>query len=303
MRINQPRDLIGYGQNPPNPNWPNGAKLALSFVLNYEEGAERTPLNGDSHSEIYGGEFPLAPKPEGVRHLSQESLFEYGSRAGAWRLLRLFDEYQLPITIFATGQALELNPQMGAYLKESPHEVAGHGWRWIDYSDVSLDEERAHIKQTTHVIKTATGKQPLGWYTGRRSPNTRQLLVELGDYIYDSESYSDDLPYYERINGKPHLVIPYTLDCNDFRFTTTPGFSSSPDFYFYLRDTFDILMQEGEHQPKIMNVGLHGRIGGRPARALALKRFLDYVKSRDDVWICTRKAIARHWLEHHPPAA
>lgn len=296
MSMTEQRDLIGYGQHPPHPKWPDDARIALNFVINYEEGAERTPLLGDSHSETYGGEFPLSPKPEGMRNLSMESLFEYGSRAGIWRLFRLFEQHQMPVTVFATGLALKLNPAVGEYCAKHGHEIAGHGWRWIDYANMPVDEERQHIQQTVDIIRATTGSPPVGWYTGRRSANTRPLLLEVGGFLYDSESYADDLPYTITMNNKDHLIIPYTLDCNDFRYTTTPGFSHSNDFFTHLKDSFDFLYDEAKISPKMMTVGLHPRISGRPARAAALNRFLDYAQSFEKVWICRRDEIARHWL-------
>ena len=295
------RDLVGYGAKPLHPQWPDSARVAINFAINYEEGAERSPLIGDDFAETYGAEFPLTQKPAGERHLSTESLFEYGSRAGIWRLLKLFEARGLNTTIFATGLALSNNIELAKYLAASNHEVAGHGWRWIDYSDIDLEIERAHIAKTTELIQKLTGKISVGWYTGRRSSNTRDLLAAHGSFLYDSESYADDLPYYVDVQEKPHLVIPYNLDCNDFRFTTSPGFSSSADFYFHLRDTFDQLWSEGADCPKMMSVGLHGRIGGRPARAAAVEKFLEHVLKHDQVWICRRDEIARHWLETHPP--
>jgi len=291
------RDLIGYGGSPPDIEWPGKARLALNFVLNYEEGAERTPLDGDEHAEVYGGEFPLAVKPAGMRSPSMESLFEYGSRAGVWRVLRLFDGRALPLTVFATGLALQRNPALASYLAASEHEVCGHGWRWIDYAGMPRSEERTHILRTVETIRDLIGRQPRGWYTGRRSENTRSLLVELGGFLYDSDSYGDDLPYFVECGEKPHLVIPYTLDCNDFRHVTSPGFSSSNDFFLHLKDAFDLLHREGERAPAMMTVGLHGRISGRPARAAALDRFLDHVQGHEDVWICRREQIAEHWWQ------
>jgi len=294
------RDLVGYGGRPPQARWPGGARLALSFVLNLEEGAERTPLLGDETAEAYGTGFPLAPKPAGVRSLSAESLFEYGSRAGFWRLAGLFDARGWPLTVFACGLALERNPAIAGYLRDSRHEVAGHGWRWIDYTSVVPEVEREHIVKTVEAIARLTGQRPAGWYTGRRSARTRELLIEHGGFLYDSEGYADDLPYYVNVRDKPHLVVPYTLDCNDFRFSTNPGFACSEDFSAELKGSFDALYREGEAAPKLMSVGLHGRLGGRPARAGALNRFLDHVAEHEDVWIARRDAIARHWQETRP---
>jgi len=300
-KSNNPRDLVGYGRTPPNPQWPGNARLAINFVVNYEEGAERSPLLGDESAETYGGEFSLLPRPAGMRNLSMESLFEYGSRAGFWRLMRLFDDRKVNTTIFAAGLALQENPEICNYLAQSDHDVAGHGWRWIDYCTMPVEAEREHIHRTVSLITDEIGRRPVGWYTGRRSENTREILVELGGFLYDSESYADDVPYFVDIKGHKHLVIPYNLDCNDFRFVTSPAFSHSDDFCRHLKDSFDLLRLEGEAAPKMMSVGLHGRIGGRPARAAALKRFLDYVIDFDDVWICTREEIARHWFNLFSP--
>jgi len=297
---NDNRDLVGYGRCPPHSAWPGDARLAISFVLNYEEGAERTPLNGDLQSETYGGELPLAAKPDGVRSLSMESLFEYGSRAGVWRLFRVFEQYQTPLTLFAVGLALAQNPAVARYCADMNYEVAGHGWRWIDYGQVPVDLERRHIEQTVALIAQQTGKRPVGWYTGRRSANTRELLLQLGGFLYDSESYADDLPYYVYRDEKPHLVIPYTLDCNDFRYGSAPGFATGEDFYHYLRATFDQLYREGASRPKLMNIGLHARFSGRPGRTDSLRRFLDYISNYDNLWLCRREDIARHWWQCHP---
>jgi len=290
------RDLVGYGASPPHLEWPGGARLALNFVLNYEEGAERTPLDGDEVAETYGAEFPLAAKPPGVRSLSMESLFEYGSRAGVWRILRLFEENELPLTVFATGLALQRNLELARHLAAKDHEVCGHGWRWIDYASVPRDEERQDILRTIEVIEAQIGRRPVGWYTGRRSAHTRELLLDIGGFLYDSESYADDLPYFVQTSGQRHLVIPYTLDCNDFRFCTSPGFSCSRDFLHHLQDAFDTLYSEGASAPRMMTVALHGRISGRPARAAVLARFIDHVRRHDHVWLCRREDIARHML-------
>lgn len=288
------RDMVGYGSKPPKIQWPNQAKIALNFVINYEEGAELTPVNGDAFSEVYGGEFPLAVKPEGMRNLSMESLFEYGSRAGLWRLIRLFEQAQIPLTFFITGLALTLNSELSQYLQKTEHETAGHGWRWIDYAQLSPQEEKKHIIECINTIEKLTGQRPQGWYTGRRSEHTRDLLLEIGGFVYDSDSYADDLPYFA---ANHHLIIPYTLDCNDFRFSTSPGFRHADDFFKHLKNTLDFLYQE--NRATMMTVGLHPRFSGHPGRCLALKQFLNYLKQFPDIWITRRIDIARHWLQQN----
>jgi putative urate catabolism protein len=296
-----PRDFLGYGPNPPDPQWPGGARLALSFVLNYEEGGENTVLNGDAHSELYLHEVPGGtPRPE--RDLSTETQFDYGARAGVWRILRLFRERNLPLTIYGVGRALELNPAVARAFTAQGHEVASHGWRWIDYRNVPEAVERAEIARCVEVIERTTGQTPIGWYTGRISLRTRRLVAEHGGFLYDSDSYADDLPYYVRAVGKPLLVIPYTLDNNDMKFAVPPGFTANDGFTQHLTDAFDFLRREGARTPKMMSVGLHCRLAGRPARAAALERFLDHVGRHPDVWVCRRADIARHWLAVHPPA-
>ena len=292
-----PRDLKGYGRHPPHPRWPGGARLALQFVLNVEEGAENTVLNGDPGSETYLHELPGGSPVLGLRHTSAESMYDYGSRAGLWRLLRLFQARELPITAFAVGRALELNPEAGAALAELGHEVAGHGYRWIDYRYVQEAVERDHIQKTVAIITATTGRRPVGWYTGRVSPNTRRLIVEEGGFLYDADAYNDDLPYWVATPKHSHLVIPYTLVNNDIKFVMAPGFSSGADFFNLLKDAFDLLRAEGEHSPKMMSVGLHPRLTGHPARAAGLARFLDYASNFEDVWICRREDIARHWID------
>lgn len=293
------RDLVGYGGRPPHPHWPGDARVAVQFVLNIEEGAERSLLNGDDQSESYLHELPNRPPRTGERDLSVESLYEYGSRAGVWRLLALFRARALPLTAFAVGQALERTPEIGRALSAAGHEVAGHGYRWIDYRDMAEDEERQHIRLTIEAIERICGRRPVGWYTGRVSQNTRRLLCEEGGFLYTSDAYNDDLPYW-LTGAPPLLVIPYTLVNNDFRYLLPTGFSSGADFFHLLKDAFDWLWQEGAQQPKMMSVGLHGRISGHPARAVALARFLDYVQAHEAVWICRREEIARHWLREHP---
>lgn len=295
-----PRDLKGYGPRPPDPRWPGGARLALQFVLNYEEGGEQCVLHGDPASESFLSDVPGARPYEGVRHMSMESLYEYGGRAGVWRLLDVFGRRRLPLTVFAVGMALERNPEAAAAFKAAGHEIAAHGWRWIDYQFVDEATERDHLARAVAAIEKLTGERPLGWYTGRDSPNTRRLVVEHGGFLYDADSYADDLPYWVQVSGRDHLVVPYTLDCNDMRFATPAGFATGEDFFAHLRDAFDLLYREGERAPKMMSVGLHCRLAGRPARAAALERFLDHVQKHERVWICRRVDIARHWIEHHP---
>ena len=295
-----PRDMVGYGGKPPDPHWPNGARLALQFVVNYEEGGENAVLHGDRASEAFLSEIVAAQPLYGVRHMSMESIYEYGSRAGFWRLLRLFTERGMTATVFAVGMALERNPAAAAAMVAAGFEVAAHGWRWIDYQYVDAATEREHIGLAVAAIERATGSRPLGWYTGRTSPNTRALVAEHGGFLYDADSYADDLPYWELVGDRPQLIVPYTLDANDMRFATAQGFNSGDQFFAYLKDAFDLLYAEGATAPKMMSVGLHARLAGRPGRAQALARFLDYVAARDGVWICRRVDIARHWIEHHP---
>lgn len=284
------RNLIGYGKKGSSISWPNQRRVAVNFVINYEEGAERTPLNGDLSAEVYGGEFPLPSKPKGVRNLSMESLFEYGSRAGLWRMIRLFDQKNIPLTFFITGYALTLNDEFCNYLKLSDHEIAGHGWRWIDYSTLSKKLEEEHIRKCITTIEALTGKQPKGWYTGRRSEFTRKLLLKIGGFLYDSDSYADDIPYFVG----SHLVIPYTLDCNDFRFTTSPGYSHGDPFFTHLKNTFDFLY--AENRSTLMTIALHPRISGRPGRCLAIQQFIEYLQQFPDIWITRRIDIAKHWM-------
>ena len=298
-REGYPRDLVGYGEHPPHPRWPGDARLALQFVLNYEEGAERSVLAGDPHAETFLSEI-VGAQPFPARHMSMESLYEYGSRAGVWRILRLFRDRGLPLTVFGVAQALARNPAaVEAFLRDG-HEIAGHGWRWISYQDVPEAVEREHLARAVETIQGLTGRPLLGWYTGRDSPNTRRLVVEHGGFLYDSDSYADDLPYWERVGGKPHLVVPYTLDTNDMRFASPGGFPSGEQFFAHLRDAFDCLYEEGAHAPKMLSVGLHCRLVGRPARLPALARFLDHVASRPGVWVARRVDIARHWAATHP---
>ena len=297
------RDLRGYGAKPPNAHWPGGARLALQIVLNYEEGGENCVLHGDSSSEAFLSEIVNAQPREGVRHMSMESLYEYGSRVGVWRLKRLFDDYKIPVTVFAVGMAVERYPEPVRALYAAGHEICSHGYRWIDYQYVDESTEREHLKKAIKAIEDATGERPLGWYTGRSSPNTRSLVVQEGGFIYDSDDYSDELPFWDYQHGSPHLVIPYTLDANDMRFATSQGFNSGSQFLQYLKDTFDVLYAEGAESPRMMSVGLHCRLSGRPGRFAALQAFLRYARSHDDVWFCRRVDIARHWQNQHPPHA
>jgi len=292
------RDLVGYGAQPPDPHWPGGARLALSFVLNYEEGGERTPLEGDAEAETFLHEVVGAEATPGRRNPNAESMFEFGSRAGFWRVHRIFTLHGLPLTVYAVGQAVERNPQAARAMADAGWEVASHGWRWIDYADVPEDEERAHMQRAIDAIERACGRRPVGWYTGRVSENTRRLVVEAGGFLYDSDSYADELPYWLDVEGRDHLVIPYTLEANDFKFLQPNGFVTADDFLEYLVDSFEQLHEEGG---RMMSVGLHCRIVGRPGRARALDRFLAHVKERGGAWVTTREQIARHWREQHPP--
>ena len=295
-----PRDLVGYGRNPPHAGWPGGARIALQFVLNYEEGAENSVLHGDAASEAFLSEIVGAQPFPGARHMSMESLYEYGSRAGVWRLLALFRERRLPLTVFAVAMALARNREAAAAFVEDGHEIASHGWRWINYHGVDEATEREHIARSVRVIEEVTGSRPVGWYTGRTSENTRRLVAEHGGFLYDADSYADDLPYWELVGSQPQLIVPYTLDTNDMRFATPQGFNSGDQFFAYLRDAFDVLYAEGERAPKMLSIGLHCRLAGRPARLAALARFLDHVQAHERVWICRRVDIARHWRERHP---
>ncbi|MBI1216757.1 MAG: allantoinase PuuE [Alphaproteobacteria bacterium] len=293
------RDYKGYGANPPHAGWPDGARIAVQFVLNYEEGGENCVLNGDPAAETFLSEIINAPVVHD-RHISMESLYEYGSRAGVWRILRLFEKYGIQATIFAVGMALEKYPEMGKVFVDAGHEVCSHGYRWINYQDVDIETERAHMKKAIEIIEKTTGSRPLGWYTGRTGPNTRKLVAEEGGFLYDADDYSDDLPFWVTEGGKPQLVIPYTLDTNDMRYASPQGFNSGEQYYAYMRDAFDTLYAEGGETPKMMSVGLHCRIAGRPARTAALERFIRHVKEHEKVWICRRVDIARHWMQHHP---
>lgn len=294
-----PRDMVGYGAVPPPALWPGGARLAVSFVLNYEEGSERHVLHGDEGSETFLSEI-IGAQSFPDRHMSMDSLYEYGSRAGCWRVLRQFEEFGLPLTIYAVAMAMERNPEFAAAVVEAGHEIASHGYRWISYQDVDEATEREHMAEAVRILTELTGRAPVGWYTGRDSPNTRRLVVEHGGFLYDSDSYADDLPYWEVVEEQPHLVIPYTLDTNDMRFAAPQGFNSGDQFFAYLRDAFDVLYAEGADRPRMLSIGLHGRIVGRPARTAALRRFLAHVVAHEDVWVCRREDIARHWIATHP---
>lgn len=298
-----PRDLRGYGAHPPDPHWPGQANVAVSFVVNYEEGGERSLLHGDKESESFLHEVPGGLPRQRLRDEQVESVYDYGSRAGFWRLLRLFQARRLSFTSYAVGMAVARYPEAAQAMHEQGHEIASHGWRWYDYSRVPIATERAHMKLAIEAIRQATGERPVGWYTGRLSGNTRKLVMEEGGFLYDSDAYDDDLPYWVKPpNKKPaHLVIPYTFDNNDMKFSTLNGLSTGQDFYDYLKDAFDCLYEEGQRgAPKMMSVGLHCRLAGRPGRAQALARFLDYIQGKDKVWICRRRDIAQHWHDTHP---
>ena len=298
-----PRDLVGYGQRPPPAQWPAGARIAVQFVVNYEEGGENCVLHGDPASEAFLSEIVGAAPWPGQRHPSMESIYEYGSRVGVWRLLDLFARYEIPLTIFGVAMALERNPAVAEAAMAAGHEICSHGYRWIDYRDVPEDVEREHLERAIEIIRRLTGERPLGWYTGRTSERTRALVVKEGGFLYDADDYNDDLPFWTEVNGKSHLVVPYTLDNNDMRFAMQQGFNSGDQFYSYLRDAFDVLYAEGEHTPRMMSVGLHCRLVGRPGRLAALARFIEHTRRFDDVWYCRRIDIARHWRAAHPAPA
>ncbi|MDA9663475.1 allantoinase PuuE [Candidatus Pelagibacter sp.] len=298
MPKNNFRDMIGYGSENLNIVWPNNARIAVQIVLNYEEGAENCVLNGDKNSEVFLSEI-IGAQPVKDRHINMESLYEYGSRSGFWRLHRLFQEKKIPITIFGVGMALEKNPEICRAIKNANYEVACHGWRWIDYQSVKKSEEKKHMKLAIKAHKNIFGERPLGWYTGRCSPNTRDLVIEDGGFLYDSDSYSDDLPYWEIRGKKKQLIIPYTLDNNDMRFVANQGFNTGDHFFTYLKDSFDTLYEEGKTNPKMMSIGLHCRLIGKPGRIQSLKKFLDYILKHEDVWICKRIDIAKHWIKNY----
>jgi putative urate catabolism protein len=299
-----PRDLAGYGRNPPHARWPGQARVALQFVLNYEEGGENCVLHGDPASEQFLSEI-VGAAAYPARHMSMESIYEYGSRVGVWRILREFEKRGLPMTIFGVATALQRSPDVTQAFQELGHEIACHGLKWIHYQNMDIETERAHMREAVQIFRELTGSAPLGWYTGRDSPNTRQLVVEHGGFAYDSDYYGDDLPFWTEVETSdgtkaPHLVVPYTLDSNDMRFATPQGFNTSEHFYQYLKDSFDVLYEEGEEAPKMLSIGMHCRLLGRPGRFRALQRFLDYVQSHDKVWICRRIDIAEHWKKTHP---
>jgi putative urate catabolism protein len=292
-----PRDMIGYGRQPPPADWPNGARTAVQFVINYEEGAENNVLHGDAASEIFLSEIVNARAFVGERHMSMESIYEYGSRAGFWRLHRMFAARGLPVTVFGVAMALQRNPEAVAAMQEAAWEIATHGYRWIDYQGVAESVEREHLEKAVAIHEHVTGSRPQGWYLGRCSENSHRLVAEHGGFLYNADSYADDLPYWDRSYAEPQLMVPYTLDANDMRFATPQGFNSGQHFFDYLKDSFDVLHAEGS---RMMSVGLHCRIAGRPGRAASLARFLDYLQSHDDVWIARRVDIAKHWRERHP---
>jgi putative urate catabolism protein len=296
------RDMIGYGATPPDPKWPGGARLAVQIVMNYEEGSEYSIPDGDGFSETYLTEVPGASLGPGKRDLIVESIYEYGSRAGFWRLMRIFAERKLQITVFGAALALERNPQAARAIRDAGYEVCSHGYRWVGFQDMSEAQEREEMRKAVASIEQTIGERPYGWYC-RYAPseNTRRLVVEEGGFLYDADGYNDDLPYWTKVSGKNHLVIPYTLDVNDMKFSLAPGFTSPSGYYEYMRDAFDVLYREGKTQPKMMSIGLHTRLAGRPGRAAALERFLDYVLKHKHVWIARRVDIARHWIANHPP--
>ena len=300
-----PRDFVGYGASPPDPRWPAGARLAVQIVMNYEEGSEYAIGEGDGVSETYLTEVPGATLGPGKRDLIVESVYEYGSRAGFWRLMRMFAERDIPITVFGAALALERNPTAAAAIAAAGYDVCCHGWRWIGFQDMDEAEEREQMRRSVESLTRTIGVRPYGWYC-RYAPsvNTRRLVVEEGGFLYDSDVYDDDLPHWTRVAGKPHLVVPYTLDNNDMKFSVAPGFTSGAGFFAYLKDAVDVLYREGlRGSPKMMSVGLHARLAGRPGRAAALERFLDYLKTFDDIWVCRRIDIARHWIATHPADA
>ena len=294
-----PRDLIGYGRNPPHADWPGGARIAIQMVLNYEEGGENSVLHGDAGAETFLSDM-IHPAPViGARHMSMEQIYEYGARAGVWRLLRLFDACATPVTVFAVAMAMERNPAVVEAFLQGGHEIASHGWRWINYQDIPEALEREHMARAIEIHTRLTGERPLGWYTGRTSPNTRRLTAEEGGFVYDADDYSDDLPFWTWVAGGPHLIVPYTLEANDMRFSGT-GLNTGEQFFSYLKDSFDVLYAEGAERPKMMSVGLHCRIAGRPGKIAGLERFIRYAQSHADVWFCRRIDIARHWRARHP---
>ncbi|MEZ5477517.1 MAG: allantoinase PuuE [Thiolinea sp.] len=298
-----PRDLIGYAAHPPHPQWPDQARIAVQFVVNYEEGGENCILHGDPASEAFLSEIVGAQAYAGMRHLNMESIYEYGSRAGFWRLHRMFTDRQLPVTVFGVAMAMERNPQAVDAMLKADWEIASHGYRWIDYQFIDEAIEREHLQQAVEIHTRVTGSRPQGWYLGRCSPNSHRIAAELGQFTYNADSYADELPYWDTQFATPQLMVPYTLDANDMRFASAQGFNSGDQFYAYLKDAFDVLYAEGETAPKMLSVGLHCRLVGRPGRAAALARFLDYVQQHERVWVCRRLDIAEHWRQYFPAPA
>ena len=298
-----PRDMVGYGAHPPHPQWPGDARIAVQFVVNYEEGGENNILHGDEASEAFLSEIVGADARKGVRHMNMESIYEYGSRAGFWRLHRMFRDRAMPVTVFGVATALARNPEAVKAMKQAGWEIASHGLKWIEHQYMSIERERLQMEEAMRVHEGVTGERPLGWYTGRTSENSRELTAEIGGFLYNADSYADELPYWETTAHGPQLIVPYTLEANDMRFATNQGFNSGEQFFAYLRDSFDVLYAEGATAPKMMSVGLHCRLVGRPGRAAALARFLDYVQGHDAVWVATRADIARHWRERFPYGA
>jgi putative urate catabolism protein len=294
---NYPRDLHGYGGQIPDAQWPGDARIAVQFVINYEEGAENCVLHGDSTSEAFLSEIVGAHALVNQRHMNMESIYEYGARAGFWRLHRLFEERDLPVTVFGVAMALERNAEVVAAMQDANWEIASHGYRWIDYQEVDEETEREHLQQAIDIHRSVTGERPLGWYLGRCSPRTHRLIAEEGGFTYNADCYSDDLPYWDYLHGTPQLMVPYSLDANDMRFATPQGFNSGQQFYEYLKDSFDVLYAEGS---RMMSIGLHCRIAGRPGRAAAVARFLDYIAGHEATWITRRIDIADHWHKNHP---
>jgi len=293
-----PRDMIGYGANPPHPQWPEKARIAVQFVINYEEGGENCILHGDDASERFLSEIVGAEAYQGMRHANMESIYEYGSRVGFWRLHRMFTDRDLPVTVFGVAMALERNPDAVEAMLKADWEIASHGYRWIDYQHLPVELEREHLHKAIEIHESVTGSKPLGFYLGRASPNTAKLVADEFDFVYHADSYADDLPYWDKQNKNEQLVVPYTLDSNDMRFATPQGFNSGDQFFSYLKDSFDFLYEEGETQPKMLSIGLHCRLVGRPGRAAALARFLDYIQSKEQVWVTRRIDIANHWQEN-----
>jgi putative urate catabolism protein len=298
-----PRDLIGYGRTPPHARWPENAKIAVQFVLNYEEGGENCVLHGDPASEALLSDVVGAQPWPGLRHMNVESMYEYGARVGFWRLWRLFTDRRCPLTIYGVATALRRSPEQVEAMKEALWEIACHGLKWIEHKDFTREAEREHIAEAVRIHTEVTGERPLGWYTGRCSQHTLELVMEYGGFLYVSDSYADDLPYWVKAPHGHQLIIPYSLDTNDMRFASAPGFDSGDQFFAYLKDTFDVLYAEGDERPRMMSVGLHCRIAGRPGRFAAVARFVDYVLSHDRVWVPRRIDIATHWHKEHPPQA